>query len=69
MTIIHAPGSKLHLADTLSRYYLPNTSEASDEAEHINMIQSLTVTKDRLKQIQIETEKDTALQQLKATII
>ena len=69
VTIIHVPGSKLLLADTLSRAYLPNTCEASDEAEHINMIQSLPITKDRLKQIQTETEKDTTLQQLKATIM
>ena len=69
VTIIHVPGSKLLLADTLSRAYLPNTSEASDEAESINMIQSLPITKDRLKQIQFETEKDTTLQQLKATIM
>ena len=69
VTIIHVPGSKLLLADTLSRAYLPNACEASDEAEHINMIQSLPITKDRLKQIQTETEKDTTLQQLKATIM
>ena len=59
----------MYLADTLSRAYLPNILEISNVAEHINMMQFLAITRDRLKQIQLETVKDSTLQQLKATIM
>ena len=59
-------GENLHLADTLSRAYLPTTTHPSGaEFEHIHSAAFLPVSTSRLKEIQTATESDKALRNLK----
>lgn len=57
----------LHLADMLSRSYLPHTGE-SDEFPQVNMVDYVTIGKERLNRIKTNTETDEALQMLKKVI-
>ena len=63
-------GENLHLADTLSRAYLPTTAHPTGaEVEHINTTAFLPVSATRLQEIQQATESDEALQILKNVIL
>lgn len=57
----------LHLADMLSRSYLPHTGE-SDEFPQVNMVDYVTIGTERLNRIKTNTETDEALQMLKKVI-
>ena len=63
----------MHIADTLSRTYLPETSETEEnlevlrfheELENINMVQNLPVSDEAKNAIRVETSKDEDLQSL-----
>jgi len=64
----YTPGKDLHVSDALSRASLPNDDSEIDENEmntHIHTVMStLLISDNRLKQIQIETEKDLILQKV-----
>ena len=63
-------GENLHLADTLSRAYLPTTAHPTGaEFEHINTTAFLPVSTTRLQEIQQTTESDKALRILKSVIL
>jgi len=63
-------GENLHLADTLSRAYLPTTTHPTGaEFEHINATAFLPVSTSRLYEIQQATESDKALRILKNVIL
>ena len=67
--IIYLKGKEMHLADALSRAYLPlkdninNTKQAI--FEKINMCSYLPICDERLRQIRRATEEDESLQLLK----
>ena len=63
-------GENLHLANTLSRAYLPTTAHPSGaEFEHINAAAFLPMSTSRLKEIQQATDSDGALRILKNVIV
>ena len=61
-------GSKMFLADTLSRAFLPADKQDENEFEIINMMKYLPVSEERLLLIQQDTEADGSLQVLKVVI-
>ena len=63
-------GTEMHIADFLSRAYLPSTEHPTGaDFEHINMASFLPVSDQRLQEIRTETEKDDTLQILKSVIL
>lgn len=68
--IVFTPGSQMYIADTLSRAYLESEqSDLDSEFDHVNMVQSLPISNERLSQIRSETALDDNLQTLKEVII
>ena len=65
--ILWKKGTEMHLADMLSRSYLPYT-DGSDDFAQVNLVDSLSMGPDRLRQIKEETDKDESLQLLKVVI-
>lgn len=65
--IIWKKGTEMHLADMLSRAYLPYT-DGSDDFAQVNLVDCLSIGPDRLRQIKAETDKDESLQLLKVVI-
>ena len=61
-------GTRMFLADTLSRAYLPSRVQVESEFEAINVTIYLPISQARLLQIQHETETDESPQTLKAVI-
>ena len=68
LVIQYKRGSRMFLADTLSRAYLPSGAQIESEFETINMMNYLPISEARLLQIERETEQDESLQVLKAVI-
>ena len=68
LEVKYEKGNKMFLADTLSRAFLPAPEQDESEFETINMFKYLPVSKERLLQIQRDTEADESLQVLKAVI-
>ena len=73
VTINYRQGKNMHIADTLSRAYLPETSETEEnlevlrfheELENINMVQNLPVSDEAKNAIRVETSNDEDLQSL-----
>ena len=63
-------GKNMHLADTLSRAYLPSTAHpTATEFENINAATFLPISTTRLREIQQATEVDEILGNLKNTIL
>ena len=63
-------GKEMYLADTLSRAYLPDTTDRySDEFASVHMAKYLPVSEMRLEKIKRETAKDEVLQILKQTVL
>ena len=65
----------MYIADHLSRAYLPNQEEQDEEfqvfvleVEALNPFDSLTVSSERLAQLQKATEQDPVPQTLKTTV-
>ena len=68
--VIYQPGPTMHIADLLSRSYLPTKPDPGlEEFENVNMAQFLPTSDERLAEIKVETEADETLQVLKATIL
>ena len=68
LEVRYEKGSKMFLADTLSRAFLPASEQDENEFETINMMKYLPVLEERLLQIQQDTQADDSLQVLKAVI-
>ena len=62
-------GTEMHIADFLSRAYLPSTEPTGADFEHVNMASFLPISDQRLQEIRTETEKDGTLQILKSVIL
>ena len=67
MNIVYRKGKEMYISDMLSRAYLPDTGNQS-EIGHVNMVQYLPISSERLQQLKTETESDEALQLLKTVI-
>ena len=67
--IIYTKGTNIFIADMLSRAYVNYPSTEQSDLEHINAVQHLPIRQERLKQIQLETERDDNLQALKQIIM
>ena len=68
-TVHYERGENMHLADMLSRAYLPYNSKEVDDFESVNMVRYLPVSDHRLDKIRAETWKDQCLQGLSDTIL
>ena len=68
LEVRYEKGSKVFLADTLLRAFLPAGEQDENEFETINMIKYLPVSEGRLLHIQQDTEADESLHMLKAVI-
>jgi predicted aspartyl protease len=70
--IYYVPGSKLYLADTLSRAYLPgsssNSTPAQQEVETVNMLDYVVLQQSVVEQIKAQTQDDDEMQKLQQTI-
>lgn len=60
--LIHKPGKKMYIADTLSRAYLPRTQKDEFE-EEINcfvhsVVSNLSVSEEKLEELRVETLRD-----------
>lgn len=67
--VIYRKGADMHLADMLSRAFLPETSTEQHEFEYVNATKHLPIKAERLKQIQEATNQDETLQTLQKVII
>ena len=66
----HCPGKSMHLADMMSRSFLPiNSKGGQEEFEAVNAVKFLPMREERIQEIRHETDKDETLQMLKATIL
>lgn len=59
----------MHLADMLSRAYLPYKGKEVDDFESVNMVRYLLISDQRLDEIRAETRKDQSLRELSETIL
>ncbi|XP_030853177.1 uncharacterized protein K02A2.6-like [Strongylocentrotus purpuratus] len=60
-------GQDMHLADMLSRAYLPTTVGATEFGE-VNIVETLSMGEERVKQLQSHTNNDEVLQTVKKVI-
>ena len=49
--ISYKPGSEMYLADTLSRAFLPTSTNTQGEFERINIVKLLPLTDERLEEL------------------
>lgn len=68
-TVHYERGTNMHLADMLSRAYLPFQGKEEDDIESVNMVQYLPISDKRLNEIREETRKDQSLRTLSETIL
>ena len=59
----------MHLADMLSRAYLPYKDKEVNDFESVNMVRYLPISDQRLDEIRPETRKDQSLRELSETIL
>ena len=59
----HIPGKDMHIADLLSRSYLPDASEC-DSFDHVNAVDYIPVRSKRLSKMRKATQDDDVLQML-----
>lgn len=63
LEVQYEKGKNMHIADFLSRAYLPNTEHPTGaNFEHVNMAAFLPISDQQLQEIRKETEKDETLQ-------
>ena len=60
-------GRDMHLADMLSRAYLPEVT-GSTEFSEVNLVESLSMNEDNIKRLQAHTRKDETLQTVTTVI-
>ena len=65
----YRPGREMHIADMLSRAYLPCSDRDKCEFEQVNMAKFLPIRPERLAAIQAATDEDEALQTLKRVVL
>ena len=66
----YSPGHTQHLADMMSRSYLPADGQGTcNEFEFVNAVQFLPIGQGKLQKFRVETEQDDTLQSLKTTIL
>ena len=63
-TVKYERGENMHLADMLSRAYLPFKGKEVDDFESVNMVRYLPISDQRLDEIRAETRKDQCLREL-----
>jgi hypothetical protein len=74
LIMCYTPGSQMHIADALSRAYLPSINEQDDEImEDVNvmvhtLLHDFPASNKRLQEFRVETERDAELSQLKLYI-
>ena len=68
-TVHYERGTNMHLADMLSRAYLPFQGKEEDDIESGNMVQYLPISDKRLDEIRVETRRDKTLRSLSETIL
>jgi hypothetical protein len=66
--LLWRPGKEMHVADMLSRSYLP-TSTGMPDIEKVCMVDYLPIRTERLQELKLETEKDEPLQILRSVIL
>ena len=59
----HIPGKDMHIADLLSRSYLPDASEC-DSFDHVNTVDYIPVRSERLSKMRKATQDDDVSQML-----
>lgn len=64
----YCPGREMHIADLLSRSYLPSDS-ACDSFDHVNAVDYVPVRSERLSRMRKATSEDPVLQLLIATVL
>ena len=68
-TVQYERGKNMHLADMLSRAYLPFQGKEEDDIVSVNMVRYLPISDERLNEIRVETRKDQSLRSLSETIL
>lgn len=68
-TVHYERGKNMHLADTLSRAFLPFEGDNEDDLEFVNMVNYLPISDERIDEIKAATRKDHSLQSLSETIL
>ena len=68
-TVHYERGENMHLADMLSRAYLPYNGKEVDDFESVNMVRYLPISDQRLDELRAETRKDQCLRELSGTIL
>jgi hypothetical protein len=75
LKVVYKRGSELYIADTLSRAYLSSPSQVGEEekefiraVENVKMIKYLSISPERLRELQEKTRDDVTLQDLKRNI-
>ncbi|XP_048759452.2 uncharacterized protein K02A2.6-like [Ostrea edulis] len=70
ITVKYHKGKEMHIADTLSRAYLSDTANSQqNDIIDVNVVQHISVSPDRIKEIQHYTAMDETLQVLRKTIV
>ena len=70
LEVRYEKGTEMHIADSLSRAYLPSTEHPTGaDFKHVNMASFLPISHQQLQEIRTETEKDETLQILKSVIL
>lgn len=68
-TVHYERGKNMHLADMLSRAYLPFQGKEGDDVESVKVVRYLPISDKRLDEIRAETRKDQSLRDLSETIL
>ena len=69
INIVYSPGSRMYLADTLSRAYLPSSKNTQGDFEMVNVLKILPVSAEKHDEVLRHTSKDEVLQLLKEVIL
>ena len=70
LEVRYEKGTEIHIADFLSRAYLPSMEHPTGaDFEYVNMASFLPISDQRLQEIRDETERDETLQILKSVIL
>ena len=69
LAVSSTPGKELHIADALSRAYLPDEGpNMLDEEIEVNLMSILPISENKLELIKYETLQEPSLQQLKQVV-
>ena len=68
-TVYYECGRNTHVANALSRAYLPFEGDDEDDLEFVTMVSYLPISNNRIYEIKAETKKDQSLRSLSETIL